>query len=87
MDHFAGIDRMDNGSGLGDAQEWGLVGHWPSAVDVGNGNGSSRSALTFGARGSPPNVLSSPDGEVLHVQVGAISRNQILQEFSPYLQG
>ena len=84
--NFVGIDMMDNGRGLGDAEKWGLVGRWPLALDIGNGNGSSLSALTFGARGSPLNVLYSPDGEVLHVQVGAISRSQILSEFSPYLQ-
>jgi thiol-disulfide isomerase/thioredoxin len=85
--NFVGIDMMDNGDGLGDAEKWGLVGRWPLAVDIGNGNGSALSAVTFGARGSPLNVLYSPDGEVLHVQLGAISRSQILQEFSPYLQG
>jgi cytochrome c biogenesis protein CcmG/thiol:disulfide interchange protein DsbE len=85
--NFVGIDMMDNGRGLGDAEKWGLAGNWPLAVDIGNGNGSSLSALTFGARGSPLNVLYSPDGEVLHVQLGAISRSQILSEFSPYLQG
>jgi thiol-disulfide isomerase/thioredoxin len=85
--NFVGIDMMDNGNGLSDAEKWGLVGRWPLARDVGNGNGSSLSAVTFGARGSPLNVLYSPDGEVLHVQLGAISRSQILQEFSPYLEG
>lgn len=73
--------------GAGDAEKWGLVGRRSLAVDIGNGNGSSLSALTFGARGSPLNVLYSPDGEVLNVQLGAISRSQILQEFSPYLEG
>lgn len=85
--NFVGIDMMDNGDGLGDAEKWGLVGRWPLAIDIGNGNGSALSALTFGARGSPLNVLYSPDGEVVHVQLGAISRSQILQELSPYLQG
>jgi cytochrome c biogenesis protein CcmG/thiol:disulfide interchange protein DsbE len=83
--NFVGIDMMDNGGGLEDAEEWGIVGKWPLARDVGNGNGSLLSAGTFGARGSPLNVLYSPDGEVLHVQPGAISTDQILSVFAQYL--
>ena len=83
--NFVGIDMMDNGRGLADAEKWGIAGAWPLARDVGNGNGSSLSALTFGARGSPLNVLYSPDGEVLHSQVGAIATSTILDVFAPYL--
>lgn len=83
--HFVGIDMMDNGRGLGDAERWGIAGVWPLARDVGNGNGSSLSALTFGARGSPLNVLYSPEGEIMHTQNGAIRPETILQVFAPYL--
>ena len=82
---FVGIDMMDNGQGLADAEKWGIVGKWPLARDVGNGNGSLLSAGTFGARGSPLNVLYSPEGDVLHIQPGAISVDQILAVFQPYL--
>lgn len=83
--NFVGIDMMDNGRGLGDAERWGIADAWPLARDVGNGNGSSLSALTFGARGSPLNVLYSPDGEILLIQPGAIQPAQIIEAFSPYL--
>jgi thiol-disulfide isomerase/thioredoxin len=83
--NFVGIDMMDNGRGLGDAERWGIADAWPLARDVGNGNGSSLSALTFGARGSPLNVLYSPDGEILLIQPGAIQAAQIIEAFSPYL--
>jgi thiol-disulfide isomerase/thioredoxin len=83
--HFVGIDMMDHGRGLAEAEEWGIAGEWPLARDVGNGNGSSLATLTFGARGSPLNVLYSPEGEVLLVQPGAIRPAQILETFGPYL--
>jgi thiol-disulfide isomerase/thioredoxin len=83
--NFVGIDMMDNGGGLADARKWGIAGKWPLARDVGNGNGSGLSAETFDTRGSPLNVLYSPDGEVIHVQPGAISADQILALFQPSL--
>ena len=83
--NFVGIDMMDNGRGLADAEKWGIAGEWPLARDVGNGNGSALSARTFGARGSPLNVLYSPEGEVLLVQPGAIPPATILDVFSAYL--
>lgn len=83
--NFVGIDMMDNGRGLADAEKWGIAGEWPLARDVGNGNGSGLSARTFGARGSPLNVLYSPEGEVLLVQPGAIPPATILEVFDAYL--
>jgi len=83
--NFVGIDMMDNGRGLADAEKWGIAGEWPLARDIGNGNGSALAALTFGARGSPLNVLYSPEGEVLHVQPGAIQPSTILEIFGDYL--
>ena len=83
--NFVGIDMMDNGRGLADAEKWGIAGEWPLARDVGNGNGSALSARTFGARGSPLNVLYSPEGEVLLVHPGAIPPATILDVFSAYL--
>ena len=56
---------MDNGGGLGDAERWGIAGVWPIAEDVGNGNGSSLSAGTFGARGSPLHVIYDSRGEII----------------------
>ncbi len=76
--NFVGIDMMDNGRGLGDAEKWGIAGEWPLARDVGNGNGSSLSAGTFGARGSPLNVIYDADGNVLQVINGGVSPSALL---------
>ena len=84
--NFVGVDMMDNGRGLPEAERWGIAGSWPLARDVGNGNGSSLASLTFGARGSPLNVLYSPEGAVLLSQNGAIQPQQILETFAPYLE-
>jgi thiol-disulfide isomerase/thioredoxin len=83
--NFVGIDMMDRGAGLDEAEEWGVASRWPLARDVGNGNGSSLSAGTFGARGSPLNVLYDPDGNIVLVRNGFISPGEILQQFSPWL--
>ncbi len=76
---FVGINSQDNGQGLGDAEKWGIAGVWPLARDIGNGNGSSLSVQTFGARGSPTNVIYNSAGEVVHVQLGGISPTQLLR--------
>ncbi len=76
--NFVGIDMMDNGNGLGDARKWGIVGEWPLARDIGNGNGSSLSARTFGARGSPINVIYNAEGQVVQVIPSGISPGNLL---------
>ena len=76
--NFVGIDMMDNGRGLGDAQKWGIAGEWPLARDVGNGNGSRLSAQTFGARGSPLNVVYDAEGRVVQVIPGGVSASALL---------
>lgn len=76
--NFVGIDMMDNGRGLGDAEKWGIAGEWPLARDVGNGNGSSLSARTFGARGSPLNVIYDAEGRVARVIRGGVSPQALL---------
>ena len=76
--NFVGIDMMDNGGGLADARRWGIAGEWPLARDVGNGNGSRLSAGTFGARGSPLNVIYDADGFVLQVIPGGVSPTSLL---------
>jgi thiol-disulfide isomerase/thioredoxin len=63
--NFVGVDMMDNGGGLGDATRWGVVGVWPLARDVGNGNGSTLAAGTFGARGSPLHVIYDDEGQII----------------------
>lgn len=77
--NFVGIDMMDNGRGLGDAEKWGIAGEWPLARDVGNGNGSALSAGTFGARGSPLNVIYDAEGRVLQVINGGVSPAPLLR--------
>ena len=76
--HFVGINMMDGGNGLGDARKWGIAGEWPLARDVGNGNGSRLSAETFGARGSPLNVIYDADGRVLQVIPSRVSPASLL---------
>lgn len=77
--NFVGINSQDNGQGLADAEKWGIAGAWPLARDIGNGNGSALSVQTFGARGSPTNVIYNAAGEVVHVQLGGLSAEQLLQ--------
>jgi thiol-disulfide isomerase/thioredoxin len=76
--NFVGINSQDNGRGLGDAEKWGIAGEWPLARDIGNGNGSSLSVQTFGARGSPANVIYDADGNVVHVELGGLSPERLL---------
>jgi len=75
---FVGIDTQDNGSGLGDAERWGIAGVWPLARDIGGTNGSGLSTGTFGARGSPMTVFYDDTGNVVHVQQGGLSAQQLL---------
>jgi thiol-disulfide isomerase/thioredoxin len=63
--NFVGVDMMDNGGGLADATRWGIAGVWPIARDVGNGNGSTLSVGTFGARGSPLHVIYDAEGRII----------------------
>ena len=76
--HFVGIDTQDNGSGLGDAERWGIAGVWPIARDIGRNNGSGLSTGTFGARGSPMTVFYDEGGNVVHIQHGGLSAQQLL---------
>lgn len=76
--NFVGINSQDNGQGLGDAEKWGIAGEWPLAQDIGNGNGSSLSVQTFGARGSPTNVIYDAAGNVVHVELGGLSPDRLL---------
>ena len=71
--NFVGINMMDHAGGLGDARKWGIAGEWPLARDVGNGNASRLSALTFGATGSPLNVIYDAEGRVVQVIRGEVS--------------
>jgi thiol-disulfide isomerase/thioredoxin len=75
---FVGIDTQDSGSGLGDAEKWGIAGVWPIAKDIGRTNGSGLSTGTFGARGSPMTVFYDENGTVVHVQQGGLSAAQLL---------
>ena len=75
---FVGIDTQDNGSGLGDAEKWGIAGVWPLARDIGGRNGSGLSTVTFGARGSPMTAFYDASGAVVHIQQGGLSGAQLL---------
>jgi len=76
--NFVGINSQDNGRGMGDAEKWGIAGEWPLAVDIGNGNGSSLSIQTFGARGSPTNVIYDASGQVVHVELGGVTPQRLV---------
>ncbi len=76
--NFVGINTQDNAGGLGDARKWGIDEAWPLARDVGNGNASSLSAATFGARGMPMTVVYDADGTVAHVQRGYFDPEALL---------
>ena len=82
--HFVGIDTQANGSGLGDAERWGIAGVWPLAKDIGGTNGSGLSTGTFGARGSPMTVFYDENGTVVHVQQGGLSAQQLLAALDPF---
>jgi thiol-disulfide isomerase/thioredoxin len=75
--NFVGIDTQDNGTGLSDAEKWGIAGAWPLARDIGNANGSGLSTGTFGMRGSPMTAFYDADGKVVHIQRGGISGAQL----------
>jgi thiol-disulfide isomerase/thioredoxin len=71
--NFVGINSQDNGQGGGDAEKWGIVGQWPLAKDIGNGNGSGLSGQTFGMRGMPLNLIYDGSGNLVHVQRGGLT--------------
>lgn len=77
--NFVGINTLDNGSGMSDAEKWGIAGVWPLARDIGNGNGSSLGQVIFGARGMPMTVIYSADGSVAQVVRRGLSRAQVLE--------
>jgi thiol-disulfide isomerase/thioredoxin len=76
--NFVGINTQDSAGGLGDARRWGIDRAWPLARDVGNGNASSLSAATFGARGMPMTVVYDAEGAVVHVQRGYFDPDSLL---------
>ncbi|MEN8114455.1 MAG: TlpA disulfide reductase family protein [Actinomycetota bacterium] len=81
---FIGVDTQDNGTGLGDAEKWGIAGVWPLARDIGGNTGNGLSTGTFGARGSPMTVFYDENGAVVHVQQGGISGAQLLSALDQF---
>ncbi|MEN8235296.1 MAG: TlpA disulfide reductase family protein [Actinomycetota bacterium] len=81
---FIGIDTQDNGTGLGDAEKWGIAGVWPLARDIGGNSGNGLSTGTFGARGSPMTVFYDETGTVVHVQPGGLSGAQLLSALEQF---
>lgn len=77
--NWVGINSQDNGAGMGDARKWGLDTRWPLARDIGGTTGSNLSTGTFGMRGSPLTVVYDDAGEIVHVQRGGITAEQLLQ--------
>ena len=85
--NFVGINSLDNGSGIGDAEKWGIAGQWPLARDIGNGNGSSLGQVTFGARGMPMTVIYDSAGNAVQIVRRGLTNEQLVQlldEFTSY---
>lgn len=76
--NFVGVNMMDNGGGLDDATRWGIAAAWPIARDVGNGNGSTLAAGTFGARGSPLHVIYDSAGSIIFSANRGMSPDEVL---------
>ncbi len=77
--NFVGINSLDNGNGMGDAEKWGIAGEWPLARDIGNGNGSALGQSTFGARGMPMTVIYDEQGTAVQVVRQGLTNSQLLQ--------
>ncbi len=75
---WVGINTQDNGAGVRDAEKWGIDTRWRLARDIGGTNGSNLSTATFGMRGMPLTVVYDDVGEIVHVQRGGISAEQLL---------
>ena len=85
--NFVGINSQDNGAGMGDARKWGIADEWPLARDIGNGNGSSLSVGTFGARGMPMTVIYDEAGRAVQVINHRLTPDQlvsILEQFTSF---
>jgi len=76
--NWVGVNTQDNGAGLRDAKKWGIDTRWPLARDIGGTNGSDLSTGTFGMRGSPLTVVYDEVGEIIHIQRGGMSAEQLL---------
>lgn len=76
--NWVGINTQDNGAGLAKAREWGIESRWPLARDIGGTTGSDLSTGTFGMRGSPLTVVYDEAGEIVHVQRGGMTAEQLL---------
>jgi len=77
--NFVGINTLDNGNGMGDAEKWGIAGEWPLARDIGNGNGSALGQATFGARGMPMTVIYDEQGTAVQVVQQRLTNSRLLQ--------
>ena len=75
---WVGINTQDNGAGFADAAKWGIDTRWPLARDIGGTNGSNLSTATFGMRGMPLTVFYDEAGEIVHIQRGGLSAEQLL---------
>ena len=85
--NFVGINTLDNGNGMRDAEKWGIAGEWPLARDIGNGNGSSLGQVTFGARGMPMTVIYDSNGTAVQIVRQGLTNQQLVQlldEFTSY---
>lgn len=76
--NWVGINSQDNGAGSGDAVKWGIDARWPLARDIGGTTGNDLSTATFGMRGMPLTVVYDEGGEIVHVQRGGMSAEQLL---------
>lgn len=80
--NFVGINTQDSGNGSGLAETSGIDA-WPLARDVGGADGRGLSTA-FGARGMPLTVIYGPAGDVVDVNRGVVSAEQLATKLSTF---
>ncbi len=75
--NFVGIASQETGNALTMPSRHDVL-DWPLAQDVGGRNRSGLSEA-LGARGMPLTAFYSPEGELLHRQLGALDEGQLRQ--------
>ena len=78
---FAGVDSEETGNGLAFADQAG-VGGWPLARDLGGRELSGLRDALESTPGMPVTAFYDGSGTLLHVQLGALTTDQLLAELA-----
>ncbi|MBV8527301.1 MAG: TlpA family protein disulfide reductase [Candidatus Dormibacteraeota bacterium] len=78
---FAGVDSEETGDGLAFARQTG-VGGWPLARDLGGRELSGLRDAVEATPGMPVTAFYDASGKLLHVQLGALTSDQLLSQIS-----